>query len=153
MENRSGNPLPYDTTDVLKNKEDKTILVLNSDYRFKNNSLLKLETFFCANPAESYNDGYFLDRNKTQNEFSLKGSYEFDWKKKRQKKVEGFLSWGVAEFDGIKRTLREGYISYLALDKIFGKIDNFGYGRLTFQKGFHWLLSVTEGLSYSLRKN
>lgn len=151
MENRSGNPLPYNTAISLKNKEDRTILDLNSDYRFKNGSLLKMEAFYFANPSESYNDGYFLNRTKTENQFYLKSGYEFKWKK-TQNKVEGFLGWGDIELNGIKRDLREGYISYLFLDKIFGKFDNFGYGKLTFQKGFHWLLSVTEGISYSPKK-
>ena len=152
FENRLGNPLPYNTTINLKNKEDRTILDLNSDYRFKNNTFLKIETFYCANPAESYNNGYFLNRKKTENEFYLRGSYEFNWRKKTQNKVEGFLSWGNTKMDGIERTLREGYISYLGLTKIFGKIDNFGFARLTFQKGFHWALSTLYGVSYSPKK-
>ncbi|MCJ7457600.1 MAG: TonB-dependent receptor plug domain-containing protein [candidate division Zixibacteria bacterium] len=152
FENRAGNPLPHDTLITLKTKEDRTILDLNSDYRFKNNTFLKIETFYCANLAESYNDGYFLDRKKTGNDFYLRGSYEFNWKKKTQNKVEGFLSWGNTEMDGIKRTLREGHISYLGLTRIFDKIDNFGFARLTFQKGFHWELSTLYGVSYSPRK-
>ena len=152
MENRAGNPLPHDTLMTWKTKEDKTILDLNSDYRFKNNTLLKIETFFCSNLAETRLVGSFLGRAKSTNEFYLKSSYEFKWAKTVQSRVEGFSSWGDAGWDGISRILREGYISYLGVTRIFNKIDNFGFVRLTFQKGFHWALSTLYGVSYSPKK-
>jgi outer membrane cobalamin receptor len=148
MENRSGNPLPYDTLTILKVKQDKTVLDLSSDYYFENKSLLKVEALYSYGPAETYNAGYFLDIENKESRFALKGSYEFKWKGKELNKVEGSLSWQNVRMNEVQKKPAEGYISYLGLGKLFWKLDAFVFSRLAFQQGFHWTGTIMEGISY-----
>jgi len=151
FENRTGNPLPYDTLTILKTKQDQTVLDLSSDYYFKNKSLLKFEALYRSSPSESYNGGYFLDRENRESQFALKGSYEFKWKSKGLKKVEGFLNWQNVRMNEVQKKPAEGYMSYLRLDKLLRKFDTFLFARLAFQQGFHWTGTVMEGISYRPR--
>lgn len=151
-ENRTGNPLPYAPMIDLRTKNDRWILDLSSDYRFKNSSVLRIESLYSHNSAKSYQGGYFLDRKKKDKEFSFKGSYEFKWKTKHQMKVEGFSNWGEVEMDRVKKKLKEGYLSYLSLSKLSAVFDNFFFFKLNLREGFSWNLSAMEGISYKPSK-
>ncbi|HVP37389.1 MAG TPA: TonB-dependent receptor plug domain-containing protein [Terriglobales bacterium] len=151
MENRSGNPIVNDNLIILKVKQDKTVLDLNSDYYFKNKSLLRLEALYSYCPAETYNAGYFLEVENKESQFSLKGSYEFKWKGKGLNEVEGFLGWRNVRLNNVQKKPAEGYVSYLGLDRLLRKFDAFLFARLAFQQGFHWTGMVTEGISYQPR--
>lgn len=151
-ENRAGNPLPYDLTTALRIRNDRWILDLSSDYRFENNSLLKVETFYSHNSAESYMGGYFLDRKKEEEEYYLKGSYEFNWNRKNQARLEGFLSTEKFINESVEKSIDEGYLSYLHLLELSSKLNTFLFFRLNQNQEFGWNLSGAGGASYQANK-
>jgi outer membrane cobalamin receptor len=128
-ENRAGNPLPYDLTTALRIRNDRWILDLNSDYRFKNNSLLRIETFYSLNSAKSHMGGYFLDRKKEEEEYYLKGINE-----------------------SVEKSIDEGYLSYLHLLELSSKLNTFLFFRLNRNQEFGWNLSGAGGASYQANK-
>lgn len=155
FENRAGNPLPYEPAIVLKTKGDSWILDLNSDYYFKNNTLLKIEGLYSSNSAKSYNGGYFLDREKEGREYYLKGSYEFRWDRRNQARLEGFLSKEKLKIKGLEKSTNQGYLSYLHLLEFSSKFYTFLFLRLNRNSDFgsrgqefNWNLSGTGGVSY-----
>ena len=158
-ENRAGNPLPYNPWISLKTKGDRWILDLNSDYFFENNALLKIEVFYSSNKAKSYKGGYFLDREKKGDEYYLRGSYDFKWNRKNQARLEGFLSTEQFKIKALKKTVKEGYLSYLHLLELPHRFNTFFFFRLTRNSDsgsrgqeFDWNLSGVGGVSYQPNK-
>jgi len=158
-ENRTGNPLPYEPRIALKTRGDSWILDLNSDYRFKNNALLRIEALYASNSANSYRGGYFLDREKKDREYHLKGTYDFKWDRQNQARLEGFLGTDKSKVERVKKSANEEYLSYLHLLELSAKLNTFLFFKLTrnsdfgsTEQEFCWNLSGAGGVSYNPNK-
>jgi len=149
-ENRAGNPLPYESSVDLKTEDDRWILALDSEYRFKDNSLLNIEAYYSHRPARSYNGGYFLDREWKEKEFYLKGSYEFNWNSNNQTRLEGFLSKQKFKNELYSNSPDKGYLSYLHFLRLSSDIGLFLFLKVNRNQGFDWNLSGAGGASYQV---
>lgn len=147
-ENRAGNPLPYESAIALRTRNDRWIFNLSSDYSFKNNSSLKIETLYSHNSAKSYKGGYFLDRKKKEEEYYIKGSYEFKWNRKNQGKLEGFLSKEKYKNESVKKSINEDYLSYLHFLELSSKLNTFLFLRFYESQEYGLNLSGLGGLCY-----